>query len=175
MWSGRDTLGSINQAISKLHREESSLDRALQSAMAEGERLRQERGRLMRELARVKLDEIAGGRLVSGLDAGERRAATLLEGRRARIARAAEGRDEAAARLPAAETAQARRQHDQLAAGTDRHAGTVDRFVAEPRGVEFLWVEIADHSVEFFFHQLEVHLQRQRAGLFEAVGARTDE
>jgi regulator of replication initiation timing len=87
MWSGRDTLGSINQAISKLHREESSLDRALQSAMAEGERLRQERGRLMRELARVKLDEIAGGRLVSGLDAGERRAATLLEGRRARIAR----------------------------------------------------------------------------------------
>ncbi len=107
MLSGRDTLGSINQAISKLHSEESSLDRALQSAMAEGERLRQERGRLMRELARVKLDEIAGGRLVSGLDAGERRAATLLEGRRSRIARAAEGRDEAAARLPAAEAAQA--------------------------------------------------------------------
>jgi hypothetical protein len=107
MWSGRDTLGSINQAISRLHSEESSLDRALQSAMAEGERLRQERGRLMRELARVKLDEIAGGRLVSGLDAGERRAATLLDGRRARIARAAQGRDEAAARLPAAEAAQA--------------------------------------------------------------------
>lgn len=107
MWSGRDTLGSINQAISKLHREESSLDRALQSAMAEGERLRQERGRLMRELARVKLDEIAGGRLVSGLDAGERRAASLLDGRRTRIARAAEVRDEAAASLPAAEAAQA--------------------------------------------------------------------
>jgi hypothetical protein len=93
MWTGRQTLGSIESAIAKLHREESQLDAALRSAVGESERLRQERGEALRELARVKLDEMAAGRLVENLDAGERRAAQVLEEYRQRIASIAERRE----------------------------------------------------------------------------------
>jgi hypothetical protein len=86
MWTGRETLGSIESAIAKLHREESQLDAALRSAVAETERLRKERGEALRELARIKLDEMAAGRLVQNLDAGERRAHQLLDDFRKRIA-----------------------------------------------------------------------------------------
>jgi hypothetical protein len=86
MWTGRQTLGSIETAIVKLHREEGQLDSALRSAVAETERLRKERGEALRELARVKLDEMASGRLVHNLDAGERRAFQILDDFRQRIA-----------------------------------------------------------------------------------------
>lgn len=107
MWSGRQTLASIDSAIARLHGEESGLDRAVQQAMAELERLRQERGKALRELARLKLDELAAGRLATNLDAAERRALSLLEGRKARLARAAEARDGALEAVKAAEKLQA--------------------------------------------------------------------
>jgi|SRR5262245_492184 len=90
MWTGRQTLASIEDSISKLHGEQSQLDQALRSAVAETERLRAERGQSLRELARIKLDEIAAGRLVGNLDAGERRAQQILDDYRLRIAAAAE-------------------------------------------------------------------------------------
>jgi hypothetical protein len=93
MWTGRETLGSIEGAIGKLYREESQLDASLKSAVAETERLRKERAEALRELARVKLDEMAAGRLVNSLDAGERRAVQLLDDYRLRIASVTERRD----------------------------------------------------------------------------------
>ena len=93
MWTGRETLGSIEGAIGKLYREESQLDGALKSAVAETERLRKERAEALRELARVKLDETAAGRLVNSLDAGERRAVQILDDYRLRIANTTERRD----------------------------------------------------------------------------------
>jgi regulator of replication initiation timing len=86
MWTGRETLGSIESAIGKLYREETQLDGSLKSAVAETERLRKERAESLRELARVKLDEMAAGRLVNNLDAGERRAVQVLDDYRLRIA-----------------------------------------------------------------------------------------
>ena len=74
MWTGRQTLASIEGAIAKLHGEEGQLDGALRSAVGDAERLRKERSEALRELARIKLDEMAAGRLVGNLDAGERRA-----------------------------------------------------------------------------------------------------
>lgn len=103
MWTGRQALSSINEAITSLHGQESGMDSAIQSVMAELERLRADRGRALRELARVKLDEIASGRLVSGLDASERRAAELLQGRKARLARVSEARGTQAKAMHAAE------------------------------------------------------------------------
>jgi hypothetical protein len=85
MWTGRQTLTSIEDAIAKLNGEESQLDIALHSAVSDAERLRTERSQSLRELARVKLDEMAAGRLVGQLDAGERRALQILEGYRLRI------------------------------------------------------------------------------------------
>src|SRR5262245_52541806 len=93
MWTGRETLGSIEGAIGKLYREESQLDASLKSAVADTERLRKERVDALRELARVKLDEMAAGRLVNSLDAGERRAVQILDDYRLRIANITERRD----------------------------------------------------------------------------------
>ena len=86
MWTGRQTLASIETAIARLHGKESQLDHALQSAVGDIERLRNERAQAMRELARVKLDEMAAGRLVANLDAGERRALQILQDYRLRMA-----------------------------------------------------------------------------------------
>jgi chromosome segregation ATPase len=90
MWTGRQTLASIEDAISKLHGEQSQLDQALRSAVSETERLRSERSLSLRELARIKLDEMAAGRLVGSLDAGEQRARQILDDYRLRIAAVAE-------------------------------------------------------------------------------------
>ena len=105
MWTGRQTLGSIEGAIGKLYREENQLDTSLKSAVAEAERLRRERAETLRELARVKLDEMAAGRLVSNLDAGERRAVQILDEYRLRIAALAERREGLLKELAGAQSA----------------------------------------------------------------------
>src|SRR5262245_2288839 len=103
MWTGRETLGSIESAIGKLYREETQLDASLKSAVADTERLRRERAEALRELARVKLDEMAAGRLVSNLDAGERRAVQILEDYRLRLASIGEHRERLLKELAAAQ------------------------------------------------------------------------
>ena len=119
MWTGRETLRSIESAIGKLYREETELDRALRSAIAEAERLRKERAETLRELARVKLDEMAAGRLVDNLDAGERRAVQMLDEYRGRLARVTERREallKEAAEAREARDAAAKDVEDKLAA-----------------------------------------------------------
>ncbi|MGL4439987.1 MAG: hypothetical protein ACRCUE_12020 [Bosea sp. (in: a-proteobacteria)] len=103
MKSGRETLSNIDAAIAHVHRQESDLDRAIQSAMAEAERLTAERGKVLRALARVKLDEISSGRLISNLDAAERRTAELMQGRKERLERLSAQRDVALGKLDDAE------------------------------------------------------------------------
>jgi hypothetical protein len=103
MWTGRQTLASIEGAISDLRREEGQLDTALRSAVADTERLRKERSDALRELARVKLDEMAAGRLVSNLDAGERRAVQILDDYRLRMAAVGERREALLKEVAAAE------------------------------------------------------------------------
>lgn len=93
MWTGRQTLGSIERSIAELHGEEGQLDQTLRSAMGEAERLRRERAEAFKELARVKLDEISAGRLAGNLDAGERRASQILEDYRLRLAGVAQRRE----------------------------------------------------------------------------------
>jgi hypothetical protein len=93
MWTGRQTLASIEDAIARLQGEEGHLDQALHSAISDGERLRAQRGQALRELARIKLDEMTAGRLVGNLDAGERRAVQILEAYRLRVAAVVEQRE----------------------------------------------------------------------------------
>lgn len=105
MWTGRQTLTSIEDAIAKLRREESQLDGALSSAVEVAGRLRKERGETLRELARIKLDEMAAGRLVHSLDAGERRAMQILEDNRLRLATLAERHEALLKEVASAEAA----------------------------------------------------------------------
>jgi len=93
MWTGRQTMAQIEDAVGQLHAEESRLDEALKSAVSDAERLRRERDEALRALARIKLDEITAGRLVRDLDAAERRAVQLLQDHRNRLAAAAERKD----------------------------------------------------------------------------------
>jgi hypothetical protein len=135
MWTGRETLGSIESAIGKLYREESQLDASLRSAVAETERLRKERVETLRELARVKLDEMAAGRLVNNLDAGERRAVQLLDDYRLRIAGVAERREsllKEVAGAQAARDAVAKLVEDALAAVEALRAEVEGRMRAVP-------------------------------------------
>src|SRR5262245_48368215 len=104
MWTGRQTLGSIESAIGKLYQDETQLDGSLKSAVAEAERLRKERSEALRELARVKLDEMAAGRLVINLDAGERRAVQILDDYRLRIASVTERRERLVKELESAQS-----------------------------------------------------------------------
>jgi uncharacterized membrane protein YgcG len=119
MWTGRETLGSIESAIGKLYREEAELDASLKSAVADSQRLRGERAEALRELARVKLDEMAAGRLVDNLDAGERRAVQILDDYRLRIAGVTERREvllKEVSEASAARNAAAKEVEDALAA-----------------------------------------------------------
>jgi hypothetical protein len=103
MWTGRQTLASIDSTLGRLHAEEGELDAALRSATAEAERLRKERVDALRELARIKLDELQAGRLVNDLDAAERRAQQILAQRAEKLAAAAQRREGAVAQLKGAE------------------------------------------------------------------------
>lgn len=105
MWTGRQTLASIEQAIGNLHQEEAQLDDAIKSATVEAERLRTTRDEALKELARVKLDEITAGRLVRNLDVSERRAVQLLETGRHRLTSEAERKAATLTEMKGAETA----------------------------------------------------------------------
>jgi hypothetical protein len=93
MWTGRQTLASLEKAIADLRGEEGQLDQTLHSAVGDADRLRKERSEGLRELARIKLDEMTAGRLVSNLDAGERRAMQILDDYRLRMAAVTEQRE----------------------------------------------------------------------------------
>ena len=105
MWTGRQTLTSIEQAIGNLHQEEAELDGAIKSATVDAERLRTARDEALKELARIKLDEITAGRLVRNLDASERRAVQLLENGRLRLATEADRKAATLVEVKNAETA----------------------------------------------------------------------
>ncbi|MBO0743169.1 MAG: hypothetical protein J2P51_17320, partial [Hyphomicrobiaceae bacterium] len=126
MWTGRQTLASIEEAIGKLRGEESTLDGALRSAVADAERLRTERTQTLRELARVKLDEMMAGRLVDNLDAGERRARQILEDYRLRVAAVGAQRDSVQN-----EVARAEAERHAAAAAVESALDAVDRLRAE--------------------------------------------
>ena len=85
MWTGRQTLHEIETALAKVRRDENQLDSVLASATGKAEQLRRDRADTLKELARVKLDEMAAGRLVRSLDAAEARALQILESRRLRL------------------------------------------------------------------------------------------
>jgi hypothetical protein len=105
MQTGRQTLASIEQAIGRLHQEETQLDGAMKAAMTDAQRLREQRDEALKQLARVKLDEITAGRLVRNLDASERRAVQVLENGRLRLTAEAERKVKALAQMQQAEAA----------------------------------------------------------------------
>ncbi len=130
MRTGRQTLHDIEQALAKVRRDESELDSTLASATGQAEQLRRDRAEALKELARIKLDEMSAGRLVRNLDAAEARALQILESRRLRLETIGVQRDQA---IRDAETAEAER--DAAAAVVEQALAAVEevRAVAESR------------------------------------------
>jgi hypothetical protein len=78
MISGRQALASIENAISSARAREGELESALASATEEAARHEGERARLLKELARVRLDALNRGEVQQALDSAERRALELI-------------------------------------------------------------------------------------------------
>lgn len=125
MWTGRQTLSEIEGTLAKLRRNESQLDSAIAAAAGQAERFRAERAAALRELARVKLDEISAGRLLRNLDAAEQRAVQILENRRLRL----EGLNEQHQRLMS-EVAQAEAERHRAAAAVEAAVEAIDEIRA---------------------------------------------
>lgn len=79
MISGRQALATVEQTIARARDAETRLATALQSAQEEAVRLRTSRMDAFRELARLKLDDLARENVTKELDAVERRALALLD------------------------------------------------------------------------------------------------
>src|SRR5262245_59160934 len=103
MFTGREALFSIEQAIGRARADESKLDAALRSAIDETARLRREEAEGFRALARVKLDTMMRDKVIDDLDAAERRALELMENHRQQIEGLAQRRDAAQDALDKAE------------------------------------------------------------------------
>ena len=105
MYTGRDALSSIEQAISRARADESRLENALRSASDEAARMRREEAEGFRALARIKLDAMTRDKVISDLDATERQALAMIETHERATQDLTRRRDEIQATLDKAETA----------------------------------------------------------------------
>ena len=105
MQSGRQTLSQIEGAVAQVQDDESRIDTSLHAVLGRQETLRGQRTDALRELARVKLTEMAAGRLVGNLDAAEQHAYQLLEDRKYRLVTSSARRELALREVAAAEQA----------------------------------------------------------------------
>jgi hypothetical protein len=108
MFTGRDALSTVEQAISKVRNDERGLDAALRSAADEAAHHRSEEAEGFRTLARVRLDDLMREKVIGDLDAAERQALAMLENHKRRIEELAERREQCQAALDRAEE----RKHD---------------------------------------------------------------
>jgi hypothetical protein len=112
MFTGREALSSVEQAISQVRSDEGRLDGALSSAMEEAARLRGQEAEGFRVLARVKLDAMMGEEVVKDLNATEQRARAMLERHRSEVEEIARRRAAAQTALEQSETAKHDRNQD---------------------------------------------------------------
>jgi len=126
MISGRQALASIDQALKEERAKIEEIEQRIEAKSAALVEQRQADTRDYRELARVRVDLLAGGELVRHIDQAERQVLALLKGRETAARELAErirAAEEARAALEAERTAQA--------AEVDRAAGAVDQAEAE--------------------------------------------
>src|SRR5262245_22162050 len=111
MFTGRDALSTVEQAISKARSDERSLEAALRSAIEEVAQHRRDEAEGFRALARARLDELMRAKVLGDLDAAERQALAMLEKRRNELDELAKRRDKGQVLLDQAEAE--KRERDQ--------------------------------------------------------------
>jgi hypothetical protein len=116
MFSGRDALFSLQEAIGHARSDEGRLDAALRSAIDEAARLRSQEAEGFRTLGRIRLDAMVRDRMIDDLDATERRALAMIENNRRQVEGLARQRDQAQGGLAKAEAAKHDHDHSLAAA-----------------------------------------------------------
>jgi len=112
MYTGRDALSSVEQAISQARDSERGLDAALRSAAEESAQFKREEVDSFRALARVRLDALVREKVIGDLDAAERQALAMLETYKRQIEDLARRRDECQRALDRAEAVKHDRDQD---------------------------------------------------------------
>lgn len=78
MWSGPQTLTSIDQGLRQVRQQVRELDTQVQITSRKLVHLRQEEADGYRQLAEMRLDQLIRGEIITGLDAADRRVQALL-------------------------------------------------------------------------------------------------
>lgn len=78
MWSGRQTLTSIDQGLRQVRQQVSEFDTQVQITSRKLVHLRQEEANGYRKLAEMRLDQLIRGEVITGLDAADQHVQTLL-------------------------------------------------------------------------------------------------
>ena len=135
MFTGRDALVSIEQAISRTRNEESRLDGALGSAMEEAARLRREEAEGFRTVAQIKLNSLMRDQVVDDLETTERRALEMVRNHVRELEELGRQRDTAQAALDAAEATKHERDQklvEALEAVLALRARSAERMKSDP-------------------------------------------
>lgn len=145
MLTGRDALFKIEQAIGGTRANESRLEAALNSAMAQATELRRREADGFRALARAKLDQMSREQALGHLDAVEQRALEMIEGHRREIESLGSQRDETQAALE--ETEAEKHERDQELADKLEALDEQQERTAQHLGTDTAWKE-ARRAVE---------------------------
>ncbi|MGB5439403.1 MAG: hypothetical protein WBN90_07130, partial [Gammaproteobacteria bacterium] len=141
MWSGQQTLTSIDQGLREVRQQVGELDTQVQITSRKLVHLRQDEADGYRQLAEMRLDQLIRGEIITGLDAADRRVQTLLAEREQAL-QALQSRIEASQRAEDgldAEREAMRQQADQAAERLDTmEATTQQRLQEDPAHKELL-------------------------------------
>ncbi len=81
MWTGRQALNSLDEAVNQVRDHLNQVDSQIQASSRELVELHQQQGAHYRALAKIRLDGMVSGEIAAGLETADRRVAELLEER----------------------------------------------------------------------------------------------
>jgi chromosome segregation ATPase len=170
MWSGRKTLTSIDQGLQQVRQQVLTLDAQVQTTSRKLVQLEQDEAEAYRQLARIRLDQLIRGEIISGLDAADQRVQTLLA-ERDQALQALQARIEASQQEQDAldaERESLRQQVDQASEELDREeAATQQRLQENTAHKELL---AAAHTADDIARQAEAKTVQAEADRVEKGG-----
>ncbi|MGB5337803.1 MAG: hypothetical protein WBO06_01780 [Gammaproteobacteria bacterium] len=170
MWSGQQTLTTIDQSLRQVRQQVRELDSEVQVTSRKLVQLGQKEAEGYRQLAQMRLDQLIRGEIITGLDAADRRVQALLAEREQALA-ALEARIEASQQTQNeldTERESLRQQVDQTAERLDQaEAATQQRLQEDPAHKELL---AAAHAADDIAKQAEAKTAQAEADRIEKGG-----
>jgi hypothetical protein len=170
MWSGQKTLTSIDQALHQVRQQVRELDAQVQITSRKLVQLGQEEADGYRQLARIRLDQLIRGEIITGLDAADQRVQGLLAEREQAL-QALEARIEASQQQQDDLDAEREVRHQQVDRASEQldqgEATTQQRLQEDPAHRELL---AAAHAADDIAKQAEAKTAQAEADRIEKGG-----